>query len=148
MSQNGVAPRTAQSAMRHSKIDLTMNCYTDPRLLDVAGALDQLPELSLNRPASQKSDTALVTGTDSQNWGVQLEQPLATDSVPGGISGSKPVTLGKVTETPAGEFERAETGENPTKKASLPVFGNEALKRPRRDLNSQPPDRQSGALTN
>jgi len=33
--------------MRHSTIDLTMNVYTDPQLLDVAGALDRLPELWL-----------------------------------------------------------------------------------------------------
>ena len=29
--------------MRHSKIELTMNVYTDPRLLDVRGTLDVLP---------------------------------------------------------------------------------------------------------
>lgn len=29
--------------MRHSSLDLTMNVYTDPSLLDVAGALDVLP---------------------------------------------------------------------------------------------------------
>lgn len=39
----GVAPRTAMAAMRHSKIDLTMNIYTDPALLDVAGAVNSLP---------------------------------------------------------------------------------------------------------
>ena len=38
-------PRTAQAAMRHSTIDLTMNVYTDPRLLDVARALEALPGL-------------------------------------------------------------------------------------------------------
>ena len=38
LSKGGVAPRTAQAAMRHSKIDLTMNVYTDPKLLDVYGA--------------------------------------------------------------------------------------------------------------
>jgi hypothetical protein len=32
--------------MRRSSLDLTMNVYTDPSLLDVAGALDLLPELS------------------------------------------------------------------------------------------------------
>ena len=48
LSTSGVAPRTAQAAMRHSSIDLTMNAYTDPRLLDVAGALDSLPTLSLD----------------------------------------------------------------------------------------------------
>ena len=47
LSKGGVAPRTAQAAMRHSTIDLTMNVYTDPRLLDVHGALDVLPGLPL-----------------------------------------------------------------------------------------------------
>jgi integrase len=45
LSKGGVAPRTAQAAMRHSSIDLTMNVYTDPRLLDVHGALEALPAL-------------------------------------------------------------------------------------------------------
>jgi integrase len=47
LSQGGVAPRVAQAAMRHSTIDLTMSVYTDPRLLDVEGALAVLPELPL-----------------------------------------------------------------------------------------------------
>jgi len=29
--------------MRHSHIELTMNYYTDPTLLDVAGAVNALP---------------------------------------------------------------------------------------------------------
>jgi integrase/DNA-directed RNA polymerase specialized sigma24 family protein len=37
LSKGGVTPRTAQAAMRHSTINLTMNVYTDPKLLDVAG---------------------------------------------------------------------------------------------------------------
>ena len=48
MSKGGISPRTAQAAMRHSKIDLTMNVYTDPKLLDVRGALDVLPALPLD----------------------------------------------------------------------------------------------------
>ena len=61
LSKGGVAPRTAQAAMRHSTMDLTMNVYTDPRLLDVHGALDVLPNLSLNGddPTAEKA-----TGTD------------------------------------------------------------------------------------
>src|SRR4051812_21978591 len=35
--------------MRHSKIDLTMNVYTDPKLLDVRGALDVLPARPLDK---------------------------------------------------------------------------------------------------
>ena len=34
--------------MRNSSLDLTMNVYTDPRLLDVAGALEVLPELTMD----------------------------------------------------------------------------------------------------
>jgi integrase len=45
LSRAGVAPRVAQAAMRHSTIDLTMNVYTDPRLLDVSGAVEALPGL-------------------------------------------------------------------------------------------------------
>jgi len=46
LSKNSLAPRTAQAAMRHSSLDLTMNVYTDPTLLDVAGALETLPSLA------------------------------------------------------------------------------------------------------
>ncbi len=47
LSRAGVTPRTAQAAMRHSSIDLTMRVYTDARLLDVSGALVALPKLEL-----------------------------------------------------------------------------------------------------
>jgi integrase len=43
LSACGVHPRTAMAAMRHSRIELTMNYYTDPTLLDVAGAVNALP---------------------------------------------------------------------------------------------------------
>ena len=39
--------RTAQAAMRHSDPSLTANVYTDPKLLDVAGAVASLPDLPL-----------------------------------------------------------------------------------------------------
>jgi len=34
----------APAAMRHSSLDLTMNVRTDPSLLDVADALEALPD--------------------------------------------------------------------------------------------------------
>jgi hypothetical protein len=46
--------------MRHSKIELTMNVYTDPKLLDVRGALDALPEL----PLDGEGERVAATGTD------------------------------------------------------------------------------------
>jgi hypothetical protein len=33
--------------MRHSRAELTANVYTDPKLLDVAGAIAALPALAL-----------------------------------------------------------------------------------------------------
>lgn len=38
----GVHPRVAQAAMRHSRLELTMRTYTDPRMLDVAEAVSRL----------------------------------------------------------------------------------------------------------
>lgn len=43
----GVPLRTAQAAMRHSKPELTANVYTDPKLLNVAGAIESLPLLPI-----------------------------------------------------------------------------------------------------
>ena len=65
LSKGGVNPRTAQSAMRHSTIDLTMNTYTDPRLLDVRGAIDVLPALPLTGGQADIPNVAKATGTDS-----------------------------------------------------------------------------------
>ena len=57
LSASGVRPRrTAMAAMRHSRIELTMNYYTDPVLLDVAGAMNSLPNFS-----SGQGDTAKRT---------------------------------------------------------------------------------------
>jgi hypothetical protein len=47
-SQRGL--HTAQAATRHSSSGLTMDGYTDPSLLDVAGAPEALPELSVETP--------------------------------------------------------------------------------------------------
>jgi hypothetical protein len=41
--------------MRHSNPALTANIYTDPKLLDVAGAVDSLPILRTNGQAATKT---------------------------------------------------------------------------------------------
>ncbi len=50
LSRSGVAPRTAQAAMRHSKIDLTMRVYTDETQLAVRDAVESLPQLEAMEP--------------------------------------------------------------------------------------------------
>jgi hypothetical protein len=64
LSMSGTTPRTAQAAMRHSSIDLTMNVYTDPRLLDVHGAIESLPALPISSTPFKVNSTALVNGTN------------------------------------------------------------------------------------
>src|SRR5208282_5303247 len=65
LSKGGIAPRTAQAAMRHSDIKLTMNVYTDPKLLDVRGALDALPALPLQGDRAE-GEAVKATGTDDE----------------------------------------------------------------------------------
>ena len=42
--------------MRHSDPSLTANVYTDPRLLDISGALDALPNLPIDRRPETKKE--------------------------------------------------------------------------------------------
>ena len=48
--------------MRHSKPELTANIYTDPKLLDVAGAIDALLQLlpAAATPAKASPNAAAV----------------------------------------------------------------------------------------
>ena len=64
LSKGGVAPPTVQAAARHSKIDLTMNAYTDPKLLDVQGELESLPSLDLNTSPIIERQAMRATGTE------------------------------------------------------------------------------------
>jgi len=65
LSKGEVAPRTAQAAMRHSSLDLTMNVYTDPKLLDVAGALERLPQLPLRAKQQRHPAGRAMAGTSA-----------------------------------------------------------------------------------
>jgi integrase len=45
LSRSGVTPRVAMELMRHSRIDLTMKVYTDPRLLPLSAAVEAMPSV-------------------------------------------------------------------------------------------------------
>jgi integrase len=49
----GVHPHVAQQAMRHSRKELTNQYYTDPILLDVAGAVNSLPDFSGSKDSAK-----------------------------------------------------------------------------------------------
>jgi integrase len=53
LAANGVHPKIAQALARHSTITLTMDYYTHLDVLDVAGALDKLPDLPRGQGAGK-----------------------------------------------------------------------------------------------
>jgi hypothetical protein len=59
LAKAGVAPRVAMSLMRHTDLRLTMNVSTDPRIFDMAGAVEKLTAMSPAKPA-----IVAATGTD------------------------------------------------------------------------------------
>jgi integrase len=75
LQKNGVAPRTAMEAMRHSDIKLTMKTYTDAGQLPVAQALHSLPGLP-NLPQNTPQD--LVPKCPNASFGVQTNAPLGS----------------------------------------------------------------------
>ena len=120
LSVGGANPRTAQAAMRHSSIDLTMNTYTDPKLLDVQGAMELLPDLPLvdhppeiNQatgthggasllaptlapvlaPKADKSSTAGSTVDKRPTDGAAQSEPEADDVSRTVVKQNKPLTL-------------------------------------------------------
>ncbi len=56
----GVPPVILKELMRHKRIETTLKHYVDPRLLDVVGAVANLPSLS----AESAPETARATGTE------------------------------------------------------------------------------------
>ena len=112
LSKGGVAPRTAQAAMRHSSIELTMNVYTDPKLLDMAGAVESLPALPLGAGPQGMAVAARATGTDALPL-----SPLAPVLAP---TLAKPSALQSIVDKAARETAGKEGGGLPGEKV-LPI---------------------------
>lgn len=123
LSAGGVTPRTAQEAMRHSDIKLTMGAYCDPALLDVSSAMDKLPDLYLDGVPT----AAQVSATGTTGSGRKLAPMLAPTSDFWGQIGSIPVQ----SEEKSALTERAKRGEKTREKSTFSKY-------PRRDSNLQP----------
>ncbi len=93
LSTTGTAPRTAQAAMRHANLQLTMGTYTDAKHLDVREAMEKLPKLNSAAPADSQValHVALPTGTTGQkgSFGDNLATS-ATDGITSATSSKKP----------------------------------------------------------
>src|SRR5262249_26602773 len=91
LSKVGVSPRTAQAAMRHSDPSLTANVYTDPKLLDVHGALDSLPNLPLDSGSSPCRERARASGTGTYDrCSVALTPNKGSQTVSTGVKTNSP----------------------------------------------------------
>ncbi len=127
LSKGGVAPRTAQAAMRHSTIDLTMNTYTDPKLLDVCGALDALPSLNLNGSPSTERNAMRATGTDDRDFLRSTDSPTnSPDAGKSSLLGSFAVIASENADRRTTRKANAENITIPSEKALFAGFANKA----------------------
>ncbi len=137
LSMAGVSPRTAQAVMRHSDINLTMNTYTDQRLLDTSAAVGLLPDLPLMGPTAQNR-TEADTQRDIVDGSRRVVAPtvaLATDKAC--RTGSQSDKIGKVCGP-------TESDPQTKKPRDLRGFGEWAIP----DSNQWPLPCESSALTN
>ena len=98
-----------------------MNVYTDPRLMDVAGALDALPTLPLSGPTT---GCERMTGTDAAR---NLTPNLTPAVFNPGQTGANADKLGKVREALSERAARAVTSMPVKKKDPLTTRVNESL---------------------
>jgi hypothetical protein len=100
--------------MRHSKLDPTMNVYTDPKLLDVRGALEALPGLPLSGKhgegeAAQATWTAGILDSNIHLLAPTLA-PTPDNSVQTPSFSDKPFTDGPASKTRPGVAVSADGG--------------------------------------
>ena len=141
LNKSGVAPRTAQEILRHSDIRLTMDAYTDAKLLNVSGALDELPKLSPAPPHSSTPETHRATGTDGK-----LAPVLAPAGAPSGHSGAFPDILTADFGSKASDIDDRVNPTKPTKKGLSEGNSDKPSESGRQDLNLRPLHPQCSAL--
>lgn len=77
LARAGVAPATAQRLARHSDVNLTMGVYTRLGLEDLAGAVNNLPELRLASPPAVKQPSVLPGLADDASYDSDLSRLVA-----------------------------------------------------------------------
>jgi integrase len=137
LARGGVHPKTAQALARHSTITLTMDRYSHSYLGDEASAVATLPDLS--DAARQRATTRAAVGAE-----YTPEYSPPTDAERGA-----PVAVhGRSRPAAAGECGQKKKTGNASETAAFAGQREVSEWRGRRGSNPQPPDRQSGTLTN
>jgi excisionase family DNA binding protein len=134
----GIDLRTLQELAGHSTPMLTAR-YSHRRLHDLAGAVEKLPNfLPTSDDGIAEAERLAATGTDGAGSGCTLVAHAVCNQ------GHALAFTGKDGE----EEGEAQKRRNPLEcqRVASPVISSH--QRGRRDSNPQPPDRQSGALTN
>ena len=143
LSMAGVSPRVAQAAMRHSSIDLTMNVYTDPRLLDVQGAIESLPQISTT-PEPSENTQRIAAGAETFTPSAVAVPMAVTVAVPTDFSRDSQSTAVTFSPFSSEMSESPETNKTPGKT----MFSRSLSQYARRESNPQPSDPKSDALSN
>ena len=129
--------------MRHSSIDLTMNAYTDPRLLDVQGAIESLPSISVTSDPTESRQRIAVGAENFAHCSVAV--PVAVPPDFSGNSQSTPVTMLAISSEPTFANTLDASSDRATKNAHCSMKTTSVSKGGQADLNRRPPDPQSGA---
>jgi integrase len=125
LNKAGVAPRTAQEIMRHSDIRLTMATYTDAKLLNISGALDELPSLSPDKPSEPRGEAMRATGTDAERPS-PFAPPFPPTAGHQGETVSIPVILAAEFGSKPARDEGTANPSKPSKKALSEGFSDKA----------------------
>jgi len=125
LSKAGILPKTVQLAMRHGSIDLTMETYTDPALLDLHTAVAALPLANRRK---------MVIETYSPT---QLAPVLAPDGHKGSTEQPLSANPAEATNSDDHRSSFVVTSSPDNRKASLSFADNEAL--PERVRGIEPP---------
>ncbi len=104
--QAGMHPRLAQQLMRHSDINLTMQRYTHPAILDLAAAVENMPRI---RPAPRE----VATGTEgsSNRDGAHALLHAPQHAVPADSAGSRATCPDKIQRPEARSREPRKRGQ-------------------------------------
>jgi hypothetical protein len=105
LSQSGSSPREVMELMRHTDLRLTMKVYTDPRVFNLAGAVERLPIPAIALPTvlratgteggtpvsgdcqkvgAQEGATSTIQGHSTAPIGKMVGRPLTAASAFGG----------------------------------------------------------------
>ena len=112
--------------MRHSSIDLTMNVYTDPALLDVAGAIESLPDLPIDRGQPNRRPLRFQP-TTGKNGDLQFAPKFAPTTGRPGQSGTIPVKMAVPDDPPPELLSRAVKSCYDNSKGPLSTADNDPL---------------------